>query len=160
MPRNHAHEAAANGRRKLGKRLRLGVLIAISAILLTVVIALLLPGKVAAPSETTASPSPVAAEISVAEAYDRIQQGAFVLDVRSQAEYDEFHLKGSTLIPLEELSDRLAELPQDEEIVVVCRSGRRSRLAAETLLEAGFTNVVSMQGGLQDWRDAGYPVEE
>jgi rhodanese-related sulfurtransferase len=160
MPRSHAHDTAAHSRRTLGKRLRLGILIAFSAILLTVALALLLPGKVAAPSEAAVSPSPVAAEISVAEAYDRIRQGAFVLDVRSQAEWDEFHLKGSTLIPLEELSDRVAELPQDEEIVVVCRSGRRSRLAAATLMEAGFTNVVSMEGGLQDWRDAGYPVEE
>ena len=160
MPRSHAHDTAAYSRRTLGERLRLGVLITFAAVLLTVLIVLMFPGKAAAPSEMAASPSPDAAEISVAEAYDRIQQGAFVLDVRSQAEWDEFHLKGSTLIPLEELSDRVAELPQDEEIVVVCRSGRRSRLAAATLMEAGFTNVVSMEGGLQDWRDAGYPVEE
>jgi rhodanese-related sulfurtransferase len=99
-------------------------------------------------------------DISAAEAYAKVQQGVFILDVRTREEWDDFHIKGSTLIPLSELSDRLAELPRDKDIVVVCRSGNRSLTAANILLQAGFTRLSSLSGGLQAWMDAGYPLEE
>ncbi len=99
-------------------------------------------------------------DISAAEAYAKAQQGVFILDVRTREEWDEFHVKGSTLIPLAELSDRLAELPRDKDIVVVCRSGNRSLTAANILVQAGFRRLSSLSGGLQAWMDAGYPLEE
>jgi rhodanese-related sulfurtransferase len=52
----------------------------------------------------------------------------------------------------------LNELPRDRPIVVVCRSGNRSQQGRDILLNAGFTQVVSMTGGLNQWRDAGYPI--
>lgn len=98
-------------------------------------------------------------EISVSEAFSRYQNGAFVLDVRTQEEWNEFHAPNTTLIPLDQLPNRLNELPKDKEIVVVCRSGNRSQQGRDILLNAGFTQVTSMTGGLNEWRASGYPVE-
>jgi predicted ribosomally synthesized peptide with SipW-like signal peptide len=98
-------------------------------------------------------------EVSVDEAYQLYQDGAFVLDVRTQEEWDEFHAPGTTLIPLDELASRVDEVPRDQDVVVVCRSGNRSQTGRDTLLDAGFERVTSMNGGLNAWRDAGYPIE-
>jgi rhodanese-related sulfurtransferase len=103
--------------------------------------------------------APVAEEIDVSRAYEMYQQGAFVVDVRTQAEWDEVHIPGTVLIPLDELPDRLNEVPRDKDIVVVCRSGNRSEEGAAILLKAGYESVVGMEGGIRDWSAAGYPVE-
>ena len=97
-------------------------------------------------------------EVSVADAFTKYQQGAFFLDVRTQEEWNEFHAPNSTLIPLDQLPARLSELPKGREIVVVCRSGNRSQQGRDILLNAGFTQVTSMAGGLTEWRAAGYPI--
>ena len=97
-------------------------------------------------------------EIGVDEAYGKYQSGTFVLDVRTVEEWNEFHAPNSTLIPLDELSTRISELPRDKEIVVVCRSGNRSQQARDILLGAGFDQVTSMMGGLNEWRTKGYPI--
>jgi rhodanese-related sulfurtransferase len=99
-------------------------------------------------------------EISVSEAYNKYQNGAYVLDVRTQEEWDDFHAPNTTLIPLDQLPARLNEIPRDKEIVVVCRSGNRSQQGRDILLRAGFEQVTSMQGGLNEWRASGYPVEQ
>jgi rhodanese-related sulfurtransferase len=100
------------------------------------------------------------ATVSVDEAYSMYQDGAFVLDVREVSEWDEYHASGTTLIPLGELASRVDELPRDRPIVVVCRSGNRSRQGRDILLAAGFTQVTSMDGGLNAWRTRGYPIEQ
>ena len=97
-------------------------------------------------------------EISVEEALAKRDSGAFVLDVRQPDEWNEFHVPDSTLIPLGELASRVDELPKDQEIVIVCRSGNRSAQGRDILLEAGFTRVTSMAGGLTQWKAAGYPT--
>lgn len=99
-----------------------------------------------------------AREISVDQAYELYQAGTFVLDVRTQEEWDEYHAPNTTLIPLDELESRLSELPADQDIVVVCRSGNRSQQARDILLNAGFS-ATSMAGGLKEWYAKGYPVE-
>jgi rhodanese-related sulfurtransferase len=103
--------------------------------------------------------SPVT-EITPIEAYAKLQLGAFFLDVRSQEEWDESRIAGSTLIPLDQLQDRVDELPKDKDIVVVCRSGRRSQSGASILQKAGFTRIASLSGGLNAWSDANYPIEQ
>lgn len=102
--------------------------------------------------------STLAREISVDEAYAKYESGIFVLDVRTQEEWDEYHAPNTTLIPLDQLPARLSELPKDQEIVVVCRSGNRSQQGRDILLDAGF-NATSMAGGLKEWYAKGYPVE-
>jgi len=100
----------------------------------------------------------LASEISVDQAYQMYQQGAFVLDVRTVEEWNEYHAPNTTLIPLDQLPSRLNELPKDKQIVVVCRSGNRSREGRDILLAAGF-QATSMAGGLKDWYAKGYPIE-
>ena len=104
------------------------------------------------------STATLAREVSVDEAYQLYQEGVFVLDVRTQEEWDEYHAPNTTLIPLDQLPARLSELPKDQEIVVVCRSGNRSQQGRDILLQAGFT-ATSMSGGLKEWYAKGYPVE-
>ena len=99
------------------------------------------------------------AEITVQEAYQKYEQGAFLLDVREPDEWEDYHIPNTTLVPLSELKDRVNELPRDQEVVVVCRSGNRSQEGRDILLAAGFENVTSMAGGVIDWRQAGYPIE-
>jgi rhodanese-related sulfurtransferase len=98
-------------------------------------------------------------QITVSEAFTKYQNGAFVLDVRTQEEWDDFHAPNTMLIPLDQLPVRLNELPRGEEIVIVCRTGNRSQQARDILLNAGFEQVSSMMGGLTEWRASGYPTE-
>jgi len=85
--------------------------------------------------------------------------GAFFLDVREVDEWNQAHIPGATLIPLGELKQRLSELPKDQPIVVYCRSGNRSQTGRDILLEAGFESVTSMDGGINDWYQSGFPIE-
>jgi rhodanese-related sulfurtransferase len=82
-----------------------------------------------------------------------------MLDVREPSEWVEYHMPGATLIPLGELESRLAEVPQDQPVVVVCRSGNRSATGRDILLNNGFSQVTSMAGGMNAWAAAGYPTE-
>ena len=105
--------------------------------------------------------SPVnAPEIGTAEAYSLYQKGeTFFVDVREQDEWDAVHIPNTTLIPLGQVASRLSEIPKDKNIVVVCRSGNRSQSGRDILLQACYTNVTSMAGGITDWTKHGYPVE-
>ena len=93
------------------------------------------------------------------EAYREYQSGTFFLDVREQDEWNEYHIPGTTLIPLKDLSVRLDELPKGQKIVVVCRSGNRSQSGRDILLNAGFAQVTSMTGGVSSWKNLNYPIE-
>ena len=66
------------------------------------------------------------------------QNGAFVLDVRTVEEWNEFHAPDSTLIPLDQLASRLNEVPRDRQIVVVCRSGNRSQQGRDISAQCWF----------------------
>lgn len=97
--------------------------------------------------------------ISVAQAYQKYQQGAFFLDVRSQDEWDQVHIANSTRISLDELQSHLNVLPNDRDIVVVCLSGHRSQEGVTILRKAGFSRAMCMTDGLTAWKAAGYPLE-
>ena len=105
-----------------------------------------------------AATAPLPDTISVAEAAAKRDAGAFVLDVRGPDEWNEYHIPGSALIPLDQLETRLSEVPQGKEVVVVCRSGNRSQPGRDVLKNAGFTQVTSMSGGLKEWKAAGLPT--
>jgi rhodanese-related sulfurtransferase len=76
-----------------------------------------------------------------------------LLDVRQQEEYDAGHFDNAILIPLSALPERYAELPKDKEIIVYCRSGKRSAKAAEFLVAMGFTNITNLEGGYVRWME-------
>jgi rhodanese-related sulfurtransferase len=106
-----------------------------------------------APAGTVAA---LPAEVSVADASALRDGGAFILDVRQPDEWAAGHIPDATLIPLGELAARVADVPQDRQVVVVCRSGNRSAQGRDILLAAGYPSVTSMAGGMNDWTAAGY----
>ena len=110
-------------------------------------------------SACATKPAVVDLDLSVQEANQLYQEGIYLLDVRTPEEYQAGHLPGATLIPLDQLSARSSELPQDEPILVYCRSGNRSKQAQILLLGAGFTEVYHMERGINSWIQAGYEIE-
>ena len=80
------------------------------------------------------------------------QEDYVILDVRAQDEYDQGHIPGAIVIPHTEVADRAeAELQDKSQLILVyCRSGRRSKIAAEELVELGYTNIKEF-GGILDW---------
>ena len=86
----------------------------------------------------------------------------FVLvDVREESEYAKDHLPGAIHLGKgiieRDIEARVPELNQ--ELVLYCGGGFRSALAADNLQKMGYTNVISMDGGIRDWREKGYPLE-
>ena len=81
------------------------------------------------------------------------ESGYIIIDARTQEEYDEGHIPEAILIPEYEIANRAEkELPdKDQLILVYCRSGRRSKIAAEELVKLGYTNVKEF-GGIIDWK--------
>ena len=80
------------------------------------------------------------------------EEGYIILDVRTQEEYDEGHIPGAIVISHEEIAEKAEEVLKDKDqlILVYCRSGRRSKIAAEALVELGYTNIKEF-GGIIDW---------
>jgi rhodanese-related sulfurtransferase len=112
----------------------------------------------AACSSAVPTVSAMPKEVSLNEAVNLRNAGAFILDVRQPEEWNEYHVPGSTLIPLGELDKHVKELPHDKPIVVVCRSGNRSATGRDILIKAGLTQVTSLAGGLTQWKAAGHPT--
>ncbi|MGD9713565.1 MAG: rhodanese-like domain-containing protein [Thermomicrobiales bacterium] len=81
-----------------------------------------------------------------------------IVDCREPNEWQAAHIDGTRLMPLDTLAFRKKELDPARPVVVVCRSGQRSLLAAEMLTASGFTDARSMAGGLIAWVEAGKPV--
>ena len=80
------------------------------------------------------------------------EEDYIILDVRTQGEYDQGHIPGAILIPDTEVETKAEEVLTDKNqlILVYCRSGRRSKIAAEALVELGYTNIKEF-GGIIDW---------
>ena len=80
------------------------------------------------------------------------QEGYVILDVRTQEEYDQGHIPGAILIPDAQIEEKAESILTDknQQILVYCRSGRRSKLASERLVKLGYTNIKEF-GGIIDW---------
>ncbi|WP_163294814.1 rhodanese-like domain-containing protein [Desulfovibrio sp. JC022] len=74
-----------------------------------------------------------------------------LLDVRQEREYEEGHLPGARLVPLDQLADRLDEVSENGPVIVYCRSGNRSMVASSILLNNGKSDVFNMLGGITAW---------
>ena len=86
------------------------------------------------------------------------ETGYVILDVRERDEYDTGHIPGAILIPYTQITEKAEKVleEKDQLILVYCRSGRRSKIAAEALVELGYTNIKEF-GGILDWP---YEVEK
>lgn len=93
---------------------------------------------------------PAAIRISKQDAQSRLEKGAQLLDVRYIDEWEESYIAGAAHIPLSDIRLRMSELDKSREIVVYCRSGRRSQVGAILLSQYGF-DAVSMDGGILGW---------
>jgi rhodanese-related sulfurtransferase/glyoxylase-like metal-dependent hydrolase (beta-lactamase superfamily II) len=94
---------------------------------------------------------------------DRLQREAAdlqIADVRRPAEWEEGHIAGALLLPLNQIATAMRQLDPDRSIAVHCKGGYRSAIAASLLRRAGFRNVVNVTGGFDAWRAAGLPVAE
>jgi phage shock protein E len=102
---------------------------------------------------------PVQVDVATVENV-RSQDDVVLIDVREDWEYAEGHIPGAVLIPLDQIPNRLNEIPQDKTAIAVCRSGNRSSQATNFLRQQGFDNVHNMRGGMLAWDQAGYEIEK
>lgn len=87
------------------------------------------------------------------------ENNLLLVDVRSPYEYEyDGHIAGSRLLPLPALMQRMQELPEDQPIVFICRSGARSNVACEQMNRLGRKNVKNFRGGMIAWKRAGLPT--
>ena len=102
-------------------------------------------------------------ECTVAQAKERLERGEVqhFLDVREDHEFAKDHAKGARHLGKGIIERDVETIIPDKEaaIVLYCGGGYRSALAADVLQQMGYRNVVSMDGGIKAWRDAGYPME-
>jgi len=105
-------------------------------------------------------------EMSPGETVERMKSGddVVVLDVRTISEYEEIHLKGALLLPVQALSQTslndIGLIDKDQEIILYCRSGARSKTAYNIMSSLGYTNVKSVAGGMVHWEEDSYPLTE
>lgn len=99
--------------------------------------------------------------LNTVEAQARIQENPkpYLLDVRQLNEYTQGHVPGAILIPLDKLSQKLRKLPQDKEIICICRSGNRSKHAVKQLQAAGY-QAINLKGGMIGWQRKGLPIKK
>lgn len=93
-------------------------------------------------------------QINTTELAEMLQQeksGMFFVDVREVHEYKDGHIEGMVNIPLSVLQEEYHQIPQDKEVVIICRSGNRSMQAANILKDLGYTKLVNVTGGMLDW---------
>ncbi len=133
-------------------------LIALGAGILVIVAALVVSGMASGGAPTVGaaarggllSPSEYVAQFSAVP--------HLLLDVRTVGEFQSGHLAGAANIPVEQLAQRLAEVPRDLPIVLYCRSGNRSAAAARLLRSVGYESVYDL-GGIIAWQAQGYPIQ-
>lgn len=100
--------------------------------------------------------NPTVRDVSASEARALESDGALLIDVRERHEWQAGHIPGSVLASLGRFDPR--QVPADRQVVMVCRSGNRSRIAAEMLVAAGHHAVVNLAGGVVAWYEAGLPL--
>lgn len=100
-------------------------------------------------------------EITPAQAIEATKNGAVFVDVREDYEIAEvaYDIQNKLEIPLGSIQERLNEFPKDKNIVVGCRSGKRSMQACIYLKMNGYENVQNLQGGILGWVEGGYPTK-
>lgn len=100
-----------------------------------------------------------ARNISGNEANEMLKKGGvFLLDVRTPGEYQDSRIKGSVLIPIEQVAQRIKEIPTSGPIIVYCAVGSRSSQVANYLASQGISEVYNLYGGIWGWKLKGNPV--
>lgn len=96
-------------------------------------------------------------EVSRDEAQKLIDDGAQLIDVRVEHEWEVGHIAGATHLPLDELAARVNEIDKERPVVLYCRGGNRSTMAAAALADAGY-DAAKLSEGIVGWNEAGLPI--
>lgn len=104
-------------------------------------------------------PSEMVRQVSAGDLHDRAEGSVQVVDVRAPYEWEAGHLPGAVHVPLATLPDRLGELDRSRPVVLQCKGGGRSSIAASILQASGFSDVANLDGGFDAWSAAGFDVE-
>jgi rhodanese-related sulfurtransferase len=104
------------------------------------------------------APEGEAKEVSREEAGKLIDEGAQIVDVRADHEWEAGRIAGATHVPLPELPQRLGEIDKDRPVVVYCRGGNRSTMATDALAEAGY-DAAKLSEGIVGWSGENLPLE-
>ena len=104
------------------------------------------------------SDAPQVREVNREEARRLIDDGAQLVDVRGDHEWETGHIAGATQIPLDELAQRAGEIEKERPVVFYCRGGNRSSMATAALAEAGY-DAVKLTDGITGWEEEGLPLE-
>lgn len=100
-------------------------------------------------------------EISVDQLDELLRdRNARVLDVREDWEFRRGHVPGALHVPLDQLGQRVATLPRDKRVVVICQSGNRSLAATDFLTAQGFEDAASVRGGTSAWVRSGRGLDQ
>ena len=120
-------------------------------IFLLSIVPLLLPVLVAAATARNVAPD---------DAYNMVSKrdGLYLLDVRTPGEFQQVRLEGAHLIPIDQLVNRLTELPKNRPILVYCAVGSRSAQVVNYLARHGYPEVYNLYGGIYSWAQKGYPI--
>jgi rhodanese-related sulfurtransferase len=113
------------------------------------------PGSDVAPDQAA---EPAENEVSREQARELIEGGAQLVDVRADHEWDAGRIAGAKHIPLAELAQRAGEIDRDRPVVLYCRGGNRSTMAAAALEAAGY-DARKLTEGITGWAEAGLPLE-
>jgi rhodanese-related sulfurtransferase len=97
-------------------------------------------------------------EVSREQARKLIEDGAQLVDVRADHEWEAGHIAGAKHVPLDELAERVSEIDRERPVVVTCRGGNRSTMATAALAEAGF-DAAKLTEGVVGWAEEGLPLE-
>ena len=95
--------------------------------------------------------------VTAEEAIALVNDGALIVDVREQWEWDRGHAPTAVLAPMSSFADHIDELPKDADILVICHSGARSNTVASALADGGY-RAVDVLGGMEAWKQAGGAV--
>jgi rhodanese-related sulfurtransferase len=97
-------------------------------------------------------------EVTREEAQRLVEQGAQLIDVRADHEWEAGRIPGAKHLPLAELAERTGEIEQDRSVVLYCRGGTRSSMATEALAAASY-DAAKLSGGIVGWEEAGMPLD-
>lgn len=123
----------------------------------SIALLMLIVGTACSTSPTAATAPEIVSQTELLDAIDS-NDPPLILDVRASEDYQEGHIPGAVNIDSDQLPDQLSELPRDRPIVVYCEVGRRTEIATNMLVEAGFPDVKQLEGDLEAWRANQQPI--
>ena len=103
-----------------------------------------------------------AKDVNPETAYAMAKKGTLIVDVRENREVEQmaFDVPNVLVVPLSRLESRISEIPMKQKVIVACRSGNRSAMAARMLTSRGYSQVLNLQSGISGWARGGFPIRQ